>query len=224
MLRGKLKNIQLLAVAAFLFMGAASSNAITYEVTDSVYNCSGSPHGLWTNKDFSGSKCANFFSISGLLKVDTSSENAEDWFAVLDAKATNPDGKDADINITFSDWTGEHKYKRENGAAYNPDNVDFFQDILGTIVIDDVTYDIDGFAGGYAFQYGMGANAKNPGVFGASAWVQSCTDDNYIPGTQCMNSHHWDLNLNLSQVPLPGALILFGSALFGMGAIRRKRK
>lgn len=43
--------------------------------------------------------------------------------------------------------------------------------------------------------------------------------------TGISNSYGGNLdNVNLSAVPLPGAALLFGSALFGAGALRRKQK
>ena len=47
--------------------------------------------------------------------------------------------------------------------------LDFFQDVAGSIEIDNITYTVDGFAGGYSFQWGQGGNAKDASEFGGSA-------------------------------------------------------
>ncbi len=215
---------QLQAVLSFFFFAlifSSTASATTYRVTNAAGNCGAGDHGLWTNTDLPQINCGNYLSIDGTLDINTESADEGDWFAYLNATAINPAGTTAGIHITFGEWQHDHQYKQEGGAIYGVNNVDFFTSILGTITIGEDTYDIDGFAEGYAFQYGMGANAKNPDVFGASAWIQSC-----ISGTdgECMDSHHWDLNLSLTPVPIPGSLILFGSALFAFGSIKRSAK
>ncbi|MCH9699010.1 MAG: hypothetical protein K0U68_12985 [Gammaproteobacteria bacterium] len=210
----------LLTIVTILF--SKTTFAITYTVSDAT---SGStyPHGLWTSQDIQTGSGSPYFSIDGLLNIDDSAANSNNWTATLVAKATNPQGLEADINLAFNNWTTDYNYKQEGGLPYNPANVDFFTSVLGTITIDNNIYDIDGFASGFGFQYGLGANAKNPNAFGASAWIQSC--QNGVNGA-CMNSHHWDLNLNLAPapVPIPGAVYLFVSGLFGLGIFKRKNQ
>lgn len=208
----------ILATVTLLFSNV--TYAITYQVSDATSGSS-YPHGLWTSQDIQTGSGSPYFSIDGLLNIDDSDINPNNWSATLVAKATNPQGLEADINLAFNNWVTDYNYKQEGGLPYNSANVDFFTSVLGTITIDNKTYDIDAFAGGFGFQYGLGANAKNPNAFGASAWVQSCQN-----GTNgaCMKSHHWDLNLNLTPVPIPGAVFLFGSGLFGLGIFRRKSR
>ena len=202
---------------------ATLTYAATYHVTDtSKVNCSGAPHGLWTNSDIDGGSCSNYFSIDGSLEIVTDDANSDNWYAELTATAINPQNVEANIAIRFDDWADGHSYKQEGGAPYDINQVDFFTKILGVITIDNVDYDIDGFAGGYAFQYGLGANAKDPNVLGASAWIRSCTDGT-ATGLACMDSHHWDLNLEISPVPVPAAAWLFGTALIGFIGLSRRR-
>ena len=204
------------SLAFFAFMGVVLSAkaATVYQVGDATTDCAGAAHGLWTNQDYTGSSCANYFSIDGTLTIDGETE------AVLVATATNPDGVVASINLVFTEWVDDFNYKVENGAATS-ENVDFFTNVLGTITIGSDTFDVDGFAGGFAFQFGLGANAKDADVFGASSWIQTCTDG--IDGA-CMQSHHWDLNLNLTPVPVPAAAWLFGSALMSVAGLGRYRQ
>ena len=202
------------AFGALLFavaLPASASTSVVYNVSDSsVNNCS--PHGLWTNQDFGGSRCANYFSIEGTLVME--GDNSQ---AVLVATAVNPDNRVANISLTFSDFAETHTYKQEGGIAWSPatdgaNDIDFFTSVVGTIEVDGEVYTIDSFVDPYAAQFGIGANAKDPEAMGASAWIQ---------GT--MNSHHWDLNLNLQSVPEPAAFALLGLGIAGLGLRRRRQ-
>ena len=228
------------ALSSAAFFGATSANAVVYDVTDAqTARCGG--HGLWTNREFGrrAQKCNNFFSIEGTLEVENSSADTDDWFAALEAVAVNPQGLEATINLIFGGWENEWKYKKEGGES-NPDlsqtapeGIDFFTTVRGTIEIDNVFYNIDSFVDGYAFQYGPGANAKDADAFGASAWIDTkghwfwgCNEFSYRGYSKGCIDKHWDLNLTLkndvNEVPIPGTLVLFGTALFGFGAIRRR--
>ncbi len=91
--------------------------------------------------------------------------NTDNWSGSFTAFAINPQGKDANINLTFSNFAETAKYKTEGGESYDDDTdkpgIDFFQDVAGSIEIDNITYTVDGFAGGYSFQCGQGDNAKD---------------------------------------------------------------
>lgn len=188
--------------------------AVVYGVTNtSVTGCSGAPHGLWTNSDFGGGSCSNNFSIDGTFTLHNDDADSANWYGILEATAANPQNISAAINLTFSGFQdASANYKQENGAPYNAATMDFFTAVLGEIDISGTTYAIDSFVGSYTFQYGEGANAKDKNEFGASAWIQSSD----------MSSHHWDLNLTLSEVPLPAGVWLFGSALIGLGVVKRR--
>lgn len=216
-------NLAVILICGFITCSTQAS--VIYDVTDtSVINCSGAPHGLWTSGDISGGSCSNYFSIGGLFTLHNDDANSDNWYATLESTATNPQNVNADINLTFTGFEDAWgSYKQEGGAPYNPATMDFFTDVLGTIDISGTTYDIDSFVGSHAFQYGQGANAKDANEFGASAWVQSAD----------INSHHWDLNLTFipqlnpdltAEIPEPSSLLLFGLALLGLGAIRKRQQ
>lgn len=212
-----MKNLVRSVVLLASVFAASIQAATVYNVSDAANpSCGG--HGLWTGDDFSG--CSNNFSIQAgsTLTVDKTPTTGS---AVLAATAKNSEGLIAIINIVFSDYAddkGAKGYKQEGGLAYNTINVDFFQSILGTITIGKETYDIDAFRA-YQFQFGLGASAKTETAFGASAWIKSC--QNGVDGA-CMSSDHWDLNLNLTPTPIPGALVLFGIGLAGLGVVRKR--
>ena len=102
-----------------------------------------------------------------------------------------------------------------NGATDTPD-IDFFQTISGTIIIDGVNYAISNFM--HDFQFGPGANAKDATEFGGAAWVSATKAGNTSADP------HWDLNLTFSNVPAPAALGLLGLGLAGLGAAGRRRR
>lgn len=221
---------QVSLAATFLLSSFASQANVVYNVSDAVTNCSGSSHGLWTNNSVGGGTCSNYFSINGTLDIDNTDATASNWTAKLLATATNPQSVVATVDIDFSGFVEDRAgYKTEGGRANNSwtdnselanplnDDVDFFENILGTIVIGGTNYTINGFAGGYGFQFGNGANAKSPTAFGASAWVFRDT-----------GGRHWDFNLNLepqiTSVPAPALFTLFGLALIGLGYQRRNVK
>lgn len=198
---------------------------IVYDVSStSVNNCSA--HGLWTSSDIGGGSCSNYFDVQNgsTFTIFNDDADSSNWYAELDLTAVNPQNVEADVFLTltgFSDTVGT--YKKEGGAAYNPLTMDFFENVLGTIAINGSDYDIDGFVGSYAFQYGLGANAKSATEFGASAWIQSCTDSNVVPGSSCMTSHHWDLNLTFTPVPEPGPLAIMALGLLGLYSVKRRK-
>ncbi len=218
-MKGLVRSVVLLA-----FVFAASIQAATvYNVSDATGVYGG--HGLWTNQDFGdgsdSEKYKNYFSIQAgsTLTVDKTTGTGS---AILDATAKNGDGLEADIQITFTEYVDDMTagdYKQEGGLPYDGNNVDFFTSILGTITIDNMIYDIDDFIM-FNFQIGLGANAKSKTAFGASAWI-NC-GDGARPNTDCMSSDHWDLNLDLTPTPIPGALVLFGMGLAGLGVIRKR--
>ncbi len=210
---------KLALILASLAMVSSAQALQVYNVTDtSVVNCSGASHGLWTNNDIGGGSCSNYFSIDATFTLFNDDADTANWYAELIGSATNPQSVSADINLTFSTWsdalTSGQTYKKEGGAAYNPATMDFFADIEGIISIAGTDYLFGNMVPGYTFQYGLGANAKDPNEFGGSAWIQSPN----------MTSGHWDLNLTLTPVPIPAAIWLFGSALMGFAGYGKFRK
>lgn len=212
--------LQMAAALLLLGVTASSHAALIYKVSDtSRINCSGAPHGLWTGRDLAG-QCANYFSIQKdtRLIVDSS-------YGLLTGTAINPFGDVAKISLLFLDRVETHKYKREGGIAWNPaddtPDIDFFRRVSGVITLLNKTYLIDRFAGGYGFQFGLGANAKVATEYGASAWLtSSCGLGGY--GLACPTSGHWDLNLQLTKVPEPGTMALMFVGLAGLLLMRRR--
>ena len=214
----KTRTTQLLAAVGLIALSSLAQAGMVFSVENtSVTNCSGAPHGLWTGSSFNSSgTCGNFFSIeSGIFTVNDNGTGS------LVAKANNPQSLMADINLTFSGFydtlpTG-FKYKKEGGANYNPvtddPNVDFFTQIGGTIEIGNDKFYINHIVKDFAFQFGLGANAKKADEFGASAWI---VPDSYS------DNQHWDLNLKLTKVPEPGTLAMLLAGLLSLVVIRRR--
>lgn len=201
-----------------LFIISSAQAASVYVVSDAASPACGD-HGLWTNKRHK-KRCNNYYSIDGTMTVN------DDGTAVLDATAMNPKGRKAYIDLTFfgrQDTIGGYNYKKEGGGSYNPAQQDFFTGVEGTIKFlkrngNIRTFGINQLYGNTTGQIGVGANAKSMD-YGFSAWV-TCQRSN---GRNCLGkSSHWDLNLDLSPVPIPAAVWLFGSALLGFFGIRRR--
>ena len=211
--------------AALALPGVAGAT-MKYSVSStSVENCSGAPHGLWTNDlNLPGGSCANYYDISGTFEIG----NAGSPVGHLDATASNPFGTLAAIDIWFGDFAETFaNYKQEGGGPYDassdsPD-IDFFQTILdepgmdSSIVLTESdstehVFDTLAIVPSYAFQYGPGANAKDPDELGGSVW--------FLAGGR---NAHWDLNLTFTRVPLPSGLLLMGLGLVVLGLVVARR-
>ena len=215
-----MKSIAKLAVGLTSFVALSAQAYMQYDVTNtSRVNCSGSPHGLWTNNAIGGGSCSNYFSIDGTFTLYNDDADQSNWYATLDADATNPQGATADIDLTFGGFLDDlsgtsYVYKQEGGAPYSAADMDFFTSITGSIDVGTSTYTFNNMVGNHVFQYGLGANAKDPDEFGGSAWIMYNNT----------KSDHWDLNLTFTPVPEPGTLALFGLGALGLAASRRKAK
>ncbi len=202
-----MRNIIISALVAYFCIGTAQAEIIAkYQVGN--YNFGNAAHGLYTFGDYS----PQTFTIDALFTVF---DNNGHITATLDGTLTNPNHSGT-INLDFDDWRDNYNYKVEGGANNGGINADFFVDISGIINIDNTQFTITNCSQcGYAFQYGLGANAKNPNELGASAWVQHAGQS----GTQ-----HWDLNLGFTAVPEPGILMLMSLGLIGFALTRRKQQ
>ena len=206
---------------AFSHVTLAASVTQKWAVTDAQEI--GDDHGLWTN-GLGGSeneKRHSFNSGSMLTEYD-------DGTAHLMATATNRFGRDATINIWFDDRQDTYAINKTAGGPVL-DEWYYYANIKSgsTITINAVTYYLGMvmLGQGPVLQIGTGANDKNL-AFGGSTWVDVFSDQARTQQLFANNNgyKHWDLNMNLTAVPVPAAVWLFGSALMGFVGMRRKAK
>lgn len=206
--------------AATLSATTASAEVLIFNASN--YEAGNNKHGLWTNNTNSGADRFYAFQPDMIFTVDTDTGTGS-----LTGTAINGANNVAEINLRLGGFLettlgSAFTYKQEGGLAYDPvtdtQDVDFFTSASGSIEIDGYSYMLraNPFAGGHAFQYGQGANAKN-GAFGGSSWL-------LVEGENGEQPRHWDVNFNLSAVPEPAtwAFMIFGFGAVG-GALRRKK-
>jgi len=201
---------------------SAASVTATWAVSDAVGPTN--PHGLWTNGlelGASGSseqkKRYSFNSGSSLTEYD-------DGTAHLTATATNPDNFTATIDMWFGGYATTYPEVKIGGGSDTSD-WHFYSTVTegSTITIEATTYYLGMvmLGQGPVLQIGTGANDKTL-VFGASTWLDIFSDQ--ARTNKLFGNAHWDLNMNLTAVPIPAAIWLFGSAMIGLVGMRRKNK
>jgi len=202
-------------------MQAASAASITHKWAVTDGQTIGDDHGLWTNGLSSttteNAKRHSFNSGSLLTEYDNGT-------AQLVATATNRHGQTADINMWFGGYATTYP-KVKTGGGSDTSDWRFYSTVTegSTITIDSTTYYLGMvmLGTGPVLQIGTGANDKNL-AFGASTWLDIFSDQ--ARTEKLFGNAHWDLNMNLTAVPVPAAIWLFGSAMIGLVGMRRKNK
>ena len=202
-------------------MQAASAASITQQWAVTDGQTIGDDHGLWTNGLSSttteSQKRHSFNSGSLLTEYDNGT-------AHLVATATSSHGQTADINMWFGGYATTYP-KVKTGGGSDTSDWRFYSTVTqgSTITIDATTYYLGMvmLGQGPVLQIGTGANDKNL-AFGASTWLDIFSDQ--ARTQQLFRDKHWDLNMNLTAVPVPAAIWLFGSAMIGLVGMRRKNK
>lgn len=213
----------LLASAAALTFGFAAAPAAASTIDFAVSDATGGScsHGLWTNTFAKG--CDKKFSFQDGSKF---TQDTHAGTATFVATAINRQGQIAELDLAFSGFqdalTGNQDYKG-GGGPYDASTMDFYSSGSGTITIDGAVFTVnpaDPLAGNTTLQIGPGANDKT-GDFGGSAWLN-------ILNPHHVSIPHWDINFDLAKhgtpVPAPAGMALFGMALLGLWAGRRRRR
>ncbi len=212
-------NIKQLPLAVMAFALYFCQSAIAANITNvwsvsstTKLNCSTGAHGLWTNSLNPGTgACNDFFDLDGDISTLTEFDNNT---AVLEATAVNPAGIIANINIEFGTFTTSHTAVKTGGGEQLPSWYYYESIVSGLISIESTDYDITLHGSDFVLQIGHGANDKTS-VFGGSVWLDA-NGGSYTGG-------HWDINMQLSPVPVPAAVWLFASGLFAIIAVARRK-
>ncbi len=200
----------------------AAASIIEYDVTNATdTSC---PHGLWVNTLRSACNKKFSFQDGTTFTQDTSAGTA-----TFTGTALNKAGEVATLNLSFDGFQDEltagQPYKQgPGGLPYNPATMDFYNSASGTIDIAGVTYSLNpspSLTDDTLLQIGEGANFFSSDL-GGSAWLN-------ILDPSGKRIPHFDINFDLAlrpgtPVPAPGALALFGLALGGIWAGRRRRR
>jgi len=118
----------------------------------------------------------------------------------------------------------------DNGGPIDPSSWDFFSltggSVTGTGALEGLSFDVqERGMKPFPFQLGAGANGKNDNL-GASVWYSLVTDAD-CTSSLCTDfaglSLTGDINIDLNEVPIPGAGLLFITGLAGLGAARRRK-
>lgn len=216
-----MKRIFIAFVASLILAATANAATITKQwiVTDG--QTIGNDHGLWTNglpsTTTENQKRHSFDAGTRLVEYDNGT-------AHLTGTATNYQNQVATIDIWFNDRRETYSKNKTGGGPVVDDWYYYTQILEGSkITINTVDYYVGMvmFGTGPVLQIGTGANDKNS-AYGASTWLDVFSDISRSPNSKLFGDRHWDLNMNLTAVPVPAAAWLFGSALIGFVALRRK--
>lgn len=210
--------IQSLILTSLAFAASSQATMVvaTYDVTDAT-----SRHGLWTNNvyyDATGEvdpeDGARFFQF----QAGTQLTQFDDGTAQLTGSAA-ANGVNWTLNIMFSDYSLSPDGSVKDGGCPSGgcdlSDWEFYHSVEGIIstVFGGDAYEVAVTRTGPAMQMGTGANDKN-GAFGASTWLTPTLPTQTSAG-------HWDLNMNLAEVPEPELLGLLSLALLMMVVRRR---
>ena len=230
-MRSLLKTLSAIAVVtASLFSLQAHAGVSTYEVTSTgKINCSGSPHGFWSNSMAPGGSCGAYYDYQpgSTLTVDDTAGTA-----VLTATAINPHGHKVDISFSWSGMTDASGWAGmvKNGGNGDPSTWQYFSQGSGTVNFYSPTDNLTGSATvqmvpNTALQLGFGANDKTQ-EFGASSWITYAYQSalTKTAPTTSQWGHHWDFNMELKAVPEPSTVALMAIGLVGLGLKRRQQR
>ena len=221
------------AAAVTLMLAAGSAAASTYKAF-SHYEGGQPEHSVWFSGNSnpsgsSGSKPNHFTFENALPGHGIFAVNGNE--ATLTGNVRNAAGEGFFVEVYMSEVADPGTYKDAPGYAGDRSDWRFFElDVTKPSMMTALagsealgSYDISLRGDPLKVQFGIGANDKDATLLGLSTWIDFTEKPQSCAQTEC-RSYAGDINIVLSQVPVPAAMPLLLAGLGGMAFVGRRRR
>ena len=221
------------AAAVTIMLAAGSATAATYKAF-SHYEGGQPEHSVWFSggsnpSGSTGSKPNHFTFENALPGHGVFAVNGNT--ATLTGNVRNAAGEGFYVELYLSEVGDPGTYKDAPGYAGDRSDWRFFEldagqtSMLTALAGSEAlgSYDMTLRGDPLKVQFGIGANDKDPTLLGLSTWIDFTEKAGTCAQTGC-RSYAGDINITLSQVPVPAALPLLAAGIGGLGFVGRRRR